>query len=282
MEGFIYLTGLLANHRRSRILVQLLGAELAGNRNALPEKGICLMFGQEYQQAKEAQQKTWQAWCKYPGRTLLLIPPFQAGEVGEGVDWALSFTGDNLKAGKGSVAQMVAKEVTFSLKSEFPVFDRSLDHQWMDYSFNTLFNKWHSGTGLFCATTLPLWSISLMDAGAELKKWLEQLHDHAGKPSESIEMLTEKDDLEVLEPKDYSVMACIYAWHTPTPKALTQTLSCQAVPLFSFDFDWLTTSYNRLEGAGSLQSGTLTTLGVKQLQGCPWWGHARRMKEIFS
>ena len=274
----IYLAGLLARHRRSRILIQLLNAELAGD--SLPEKGMCLMFGQEYQQAKEEKQKKLQKWCKRPGRTLLLIPPFQAGEVGEGVDWSISFSGDDLNAEKGSVAQMVAREVTFLLMSESPVFDGTLDHQWMDYSFNTLFNKRHSGTGVFCATTLPLWSISLMDAEYELKKWLERLHEHAGKVSESNEDVEDKGIQDILEPQDYSVLACIYAWQTTTPAALTQTLSRQPFPLFSFDLDGLITSYNRLSEAGSLQSGTLTELGLTQLQGCPWWGHAQQMKEV--
>jgi hypothetical protein len=286
MEGSIYpilyLAGSLATHRRSRILVQLLDAELAGD--LLPEKGMCLMFGQEYQQAKHEKQKKWQEWCKQPGRTLLLIPPFQAGQVGEGVDWSLAFSGDDLKAEKNSVAQMVASEVTFLLQSKFPVFDRTpghhLNHQWTDYTFNTLFNKRHSGSGVFCATTLPLWSISLMDAGDKLRKWLGRLHEHAGNASESKGGVEDKAVFNILEPQDYSVLSCVYAWQTTTPKALAEKLGSQIVPLFSFDLDWLTTSYNRLEKAGALQKGALTELGLAQLQECPWWGHAQQMKEV--
>lgn len=279
MEDTIYLTGSLATHRRSRILVQLLEAELAVD--ILPEKGMCLMFGNEYQQAEEEKQKKWQAWCKQPGRTLLLIPPFQAGKVGQGVDWSLSFSEHDLKAEKNGVARMVASEVTFSLLSEAPVFDRTLDHQWTNFSFNTLFNKLHSGTGVFGATTLPLWSISLMDAGDKLRKWLGVLHNHAGKASEFNAVVKAEEVLDILEPQDYSVLSCIYAWQTTTPKALAEKLNSQPFPLFSFDSDWLITSYKRLGEAGSLQSGTLTELGLTQLQGCPWWGHARQMKEIY-
>ncbi len=282
MKDPIYLTGLLAAHRRSRILIQLVGAGIAGDD--LPEKGLCMMFGQEYQQAMEEKQKKWQAWCRYPGRTLLLIPPFQAGEVGEGVDWSLSFAGEGLKAEKNSIARMLASEVTFSLLSQSPVFDRTpgnhLNHQWMDYTFNTLFNKQHSGAGVFCATTLPLWSISLMDAGDKLKEWLGRLHEHAGRALETSDVIEDKTIWDILEPLDYTVLSCIYAWQTTTPKALTEKLNSQEVPLFSFDLDWLTTSYNRLEKTGALETGTLTAPGLAHLQECPWWGHARQMKEI--
>lgn len=286
MEDQIYLIGSLAKHRRSRLLMQLLDAVIfePENKNlSLPVQGICLLFGQEYQQADAEKQKEYQKWCQAPGRTFLLVPPFDIGSlhsIDNSVDWSLVYSNNGVTGKDGSVAAKVAEEAVFCIKSESPVFDRDADHQWEDYTFNTLLNKHHSGSGVFAATALPLWSISLIDFRVQLLDWIELLHNHAGKAinGQDEDLLDTEDDF-TLEEKDYSVLACIYAYGTGNAIALTQRMSGQLLPLFVFDKIWLDSSFERIESLNYIKTGKLTKQGLGKLKKCPWWQHAQLMKE---
>jgi hypothetical protein len=284
MTDQVYLIGTLATHRRGRLLMQLLDAAAIDlQSDGLPESGICLFFGKEYQQAESEIQRMWQQWCERPGRTLLLIPPFTEGsilKIDEGVDWSSGFCGDGIKGLKGTVAELVAGEVVFCLQSKHAVFDYEAGHQWQDYSFNTLFNKRHSASGLFAATTLPIWSISLLDFQKELLHFLDMLHDHAGAAMpETIEEVEGKCDQPALENEDYTVLACVYAYGKTNTMALLKKISDQTFPLFSFDPDWLKESLKRLSDLGYVQEEGITGLGLATLQEGPWCQYALRMKE---
>jgi len=284
MKDQVYLTGTLAIHRRSRLLIQLLDAIATDlQSDGLPESGICLLFGKEYQNAESEIQRMWQQWCERPGRTLLLIPPFIEGSIqknDDGVDWSMGFCGDGIQGLKGTIAELVAGEVVFCLQSEHAVFDYEAGHQWQDYSFNTLFNKKHSASGLFAATTLPIWSISLMDFQEELLHYLEMLHDHAGTAiPESMEEMGGDGEQAALEDEDYTVLACVYAYGKTNTPALLEKISDQTFPLFSFDPEWLTESLERLSDIGYVQEEGITKIGLAALQDAPWYQYALRMKE---
>lgn len=284
MKDRVYLLGTLAIHRRGRLLIQLLDAAAIDlQSDGLPESGICLLFGKEYQQADIEIQGMWQQWCKGPGRTLLLIPPYTDGPVQKiegGVDWSLGFCGDGIKGLKGTIAELVAGEVVFCLQRKQAVFDYDAGHQWQDYSFNTLFNKKHSGAGLFAATTLPIWSISLMDFQEKLQHFLEMLHDHAGTAMpESIEIVAGECGQPALEDKDYTVLACVYAYGKTNTTALLEKISDQPFPLFSFEPEWLAGSLKRLGALAYLQEEGITELGLSTLQEGSWYQYALRMEE---
>ena len=286
MKDQVYLTGTLATHRRGRLLMQLLGAITTDlQSDGLPESGICLLFGKEYQRAKSKIQSMWQHWCERPGRTVLLIPPYTEGSVqkiDEGVDWSLGFCGDGIQGLKGTIAELVAGEVVFCLQSKHAVFDFDAGHQWQDYSFNTLYNKKHSASGLFAATTLPLWSISLMDFQKELLYFLEMLHDHAGTAiPESTEEVEVNYEQPAMEDEDYTVLACVDAYGKTSAAALLEKISDQTFPLFSFDPEWLTESLERLSNLGYVHEEGITGSGVAALQEGPWYQYAVRMKEEF-
>lgn len=277
----VYLAGSLAEHRRSRLLVQLLDAEgVETQADDLPEHGICLLFGKEYQQADGERQRAWQLWCQRPGRTLLLIPPYVNGpvhELADGVDWFLEFS-EGVKGQEGSIAELVADETVFVLQSEQPAFDRDAGHQWLDYSYNTLFNKSHSASGLFAATTLPLWSISLLDMAEELQQWLGILHGLAGKASEESMVASDDSGLIQLEEKDYTVLACVYAYGLTNAEKMREFITSQPLPLFKFDSEWLAGSFERLVALDYVQEA-ITEMGLAKLQDGPWFQYAQKMKE---
>ena len=285
MENSIYLIGSLAKHRRSRILVQLLDAVITPENETigLPNQGVCLIFGQEYQQSTEQTQTEYLKWCQTPGRTFLLVPPFDAGalhDIDKSVDWSLAYSNNDVAGKPGGIAATVAEETVFCLASDSPVFDRDAGHQWEDYTYNTLFDKHHSGAGVFAATTLPLWSISLMDFRDQLLEWIEQLHIHAGKAIEGQDHPSgDHESNPSLEEKDYSVLACVYAYGTGTFEALIAKLTRQSFPLFVFDKNWLASSFERIESFNYIKKGQLTKEGLKELKICPWWQHAQLMKE---
>lgn len=284
MKDQVHIIGTLATHRRGRLLMQLLGAIATDlQSDGLPESGICLLFGKEYQRAENKIQSMWQHWCERPGRTLLLIPPYTEGSVQKidgGVDWSLVFCGDGIQGLKGTIAELVAGEVVFCLQSKHAVFDFDAGHQWQDYSFNTLFNKKHSASGLFAVTTLPIWSISLMDFQEELLHFLEMLHDHAGTAiPESMEEVGRDGEQAALEDEDYTVLVCVYAYGKTNTMALLKKISNQTFPLFSFDSEWLTESLERLSDLGYVQEDGITKMGLAALQDGPWYQYALRMKE---
>ncbi len=118
---------------------------------------------------------------------------------------------DTSTTGSSTLANILSEEVTLSLLGHDGSFDQTPEYQWRDGSPNCRYKKNHSGTGVFAATTLPLWSISLMGRRKELQFWLATLHHHAGVASASAER-AEKSI--TLEPVDYTTMVCIYGWRS--------------------------------------------------------------------
>jgi len=284
MKFQVYLLGTLAKHRRSRLMIQLLDAVAADQTgDDLPEHGLCLLFGKEYQKADAQKQLELREWCRYPGRTLLLIPPYTDGPIqrlDDGVDWLVTFCNQGIKGLKGSIAEQVAGEAVFCLQSKLPVFNREAGHQWQDYSYNTLFNKSHSASGVFAASTLPIWSISLMDFREELQHWMTLLHDNAGTfIAENKDATTSETEHVLLEDKDYTVLACVYAYGEVDPSALLKKISDQPFPLFSFDPEWLAASFERLRSLACIEQEGISRLGLSKLQEGPWFQYALKMKE---
>ena len=87
MNTSISLVGTLATHRRRRILQNVIAAQAVEHQ--LPSSGLCLMFGSDYQEAAESQQKDWYNWSQEPGRTLLLIPPFETKKSSIPCQWEI-------------------------------------------------------------------------------------------------------------------------------------------------------------------------------------------------
>ena len=75
----VILDAALAARRRGRFLGSLLNAAPA--MDGLPEGGLMLMDGRDFQGRNMDPGAALADWTKRPGRTLLLLPPFDPGPV---------------------------------------------------------------------------------------------------------------------------------------------------------------------------------------------------------
>ena len=283
MNNEIYLQPALANHRRGRLLSRLLNTTAVDDN--LPDSGLMLSIGQDFQTLDAQEQARLKAWCQLPGRTLLLLPPFKEGIVSPPLDWSMAYR-ESPEAKEADVstpetlAGILSEEVTLSLFGHDGSFDQTSEYQWRDGSPNCRYNKKHSGSGVFAATTLPLWSISVMEKKQELQSWLAALHSHAGDAST---LNQHPENIITLEPVDYTTMVCIYGWQCADRKELFRKVSGKSgVALFSIEPDALEESLDRLNKLGCLQTARKATLtlslhGTEALAASPYWGYAEHL-----
>lgn len=174
----IHLTGKLAQHRRGRILQEAASA-IAGDE--LPQgRALALDFGESFQSANPSVQQRLIDWTRAPGHALLLMPPFIAESCTTPVNWTAERRGDPPRGSQG-IAQILAPEVDYRLtgKLQTPAVTGAT---WSDLSMVVGTYRSHPAAGMFAATPLPLWSLTVLDAAQELRIWLDELAALAGEP----------------------------------------------------------------------------------------------------
>lgn len=274
----LYLDSALANHRHGRFFVSQLDAVPADER---PNTGLLLMHGKSFQELSEAEQETWWQWACQPGCALLLVPPFVSGAVCGRLDWQITLRESPASSNDGAIPRLVGAEVNLDLTGTDGEFDRVCGHQWADYSINTRYFKQHHGTGVFAATCLPLWSISLLDHAQETVEWLESLLALAGTAVADDSTSTEAANIE-LEPTDYTLMVCIQAWGVHTAEEVSEALVQKAASLFSISESDIVKGMARLSLLGLVNESGLTAVGQEFLDESPYAVYAERLKEEVS
>lgn len=271
----LYLEPSLASHRHGRFFISQLDAEPADD---LPACGLLLMHGKQFQSLSAAEQETWWQWAVKPGCAFLLLPPFDPGSLCKRLDWQVTLRDEMPNSNDGIIADTLSSEVSLSLTGHDGEFDRAAGHQWADYSVNTRFIKQHHGTGVFAATCLPLWSISLLDHAQETLAWLEGLLALAGSATVSETMAAPVPEVE-LEPTDYTLMVCMQAWSINTAEAITAALSKGAWALFSIPEADIVEGIARLRVLGLIDEQGLTEAGSSLLNESAYGPYVERLKE---
>jgi hypothetical protein len=271
----LYLEPTLASHRHGRFFVSQLDALPA---DELPDSGLLLVHGKLFQELNGSEQETWWQWAGKPGCTLLLVPPFVPGGVFGRLDWQITVRDDAATSNDGIISRLLGSEVNLNLIGGDGEFDRTLGHQWADYSVNTRYIKQHHGTGVFAATCLPLWSISLLDHSQETLKWLESFIALAGDAVASDSAGAQAPEVE-LEPTDYTLMVCMQAWGIHTAEEVGAALSQEAASLFSISESDIVEGAARLRLLGLLNDAGLTNVGCDVLDESPYAPYVERLKE---
>ncbi|SFM40929.1 hypothetical protein [Marinobacter pelagius] len=271
----LYLDPSLAAHRHGRFFVSQLGAE---PMDELPGSGLVMMHGKGFQGLSASEQETRWQWASQPGRALLLLPPFQLGAVFDQVDWQITLRTEVASTTDGIVPQILSNETNQNLVGSDGEFDRASGHQWRDYSVNTRYVKKHQGTGIFAATCLPLWSISLLDNAQDTVAWLESLLSLAGNAVVDSSAEPQASSAE-LKPTDYTLLVCMQAWDIHTVEEVSQALSNGAPSLFTIPEADLVEGFARLREAGLIDHRGLTELGHEVLYESPYGHYAERLKE---
>ena len=274
----IFLDKKLAEHRRGRFFATHLDAVPVDD--GPPQAGLVLMTGNQYQSLDEASKASWWSWVSRSGRTLLLVPPFEPGRLCRSLDWELAFCSEVPGATGLTLPDRLREETSFEILGQAGEADKADGHRWPDGSVNTRYAKKHSGTGVFAATCLPLWSISLLDNVAALDSWLRALHEHAGKSAAEGDVgVFDATSKEVLTRMDYGLLVGLYAWQTADPGELMRAINTSPVPLFTMDEGTVVTGIGKLRKRGILNDSGLTERGVAALQSSPFWGYAVGLRE---
>ena len=271
----LYLDPSLATHRHGRFFVSQLGAV---PMDELPGSGLVMMHGKGFQGLSASEQETRWEWASQPGRALLLLPPFQLGAVFDQVDWQITLRTEVASTTDGIVPQILSNETNQNLVGSDGEFDRASGHQWRDYSVNTRYVKKHQGTGIFAATCLPLWSISLLDNAQDTVAWLENLLSLAGNAVVDGSAEPQASSAE-LKPTDYTLMVCMQAWDIHTVEDVSQALSNGGPSLFTIPEDDIVEGFARLRELGLIDHRGLTELGHEVLYESPYGQYAERLKE---
>lgn len=266
----------LAAHRHGRFFVSQVNAKPV---NEGPENGLVIMHGKVFQRFDATQQQDWWNWSSRPGCVVLLLPPFAIGSIVERLDWQITAREEIAKSSDGSLADLLSSEVTVNLTGSDGEFDRTLGHQWENYSVNTRYFKQHLGCGVFAASCLPLWSISLLDHASDMTDWFKNLLALAGKAGASQSRLGTASE-NSLEKTDYTVMVCMQAWGLQSVREITSILrQIRNSPITLADSD-VAGGIDRLLALGLIDDSGLTDIGLEKLSDSPYWGYIDSLREL--
>lgn len=267
----------LESHRRGRFLRTLLNAMPADAQPSLSE-ALLMMTGEEFQDPS-SDQAGWLRWTREPGHALVLLPPFKEGPVVKGLDWTVKLAQDPpVAVANAPLAALLAAEASYQFSGADGDSDGSQGHLWDDGRPNTWFWKAHSNSGLVAVTTLPIWSITLLDSAILVQDWLSSLFSHVGK-SVAPEATAYRHSVVTPTPQDFAVMVCCYAYGVGTPDALAVALQRQPVHVMNLrEFD-VPGIFDRLRAMALVEESGLSTKGVELLGQSAFWGYAAHLKE---
>lgn len=267
----LLITSSLSSHRHGRFITGQLGAEVADD---LPQEGLLLMHGKSFQQSEQSEQNEYLKWAEKPGCVLLLLPPFDMGEVIQDLDWQIVLNDGVADSDDGVVPNTLAGETSLIIEGQNGDFDRAYGHQWRDFTINTRIFKKHSGTGVVAATCLPLWSISLLELAEETKDWLTGIYAHAGQAGESASL----SESQELMPEDFTVLVCFYAWNISSLEGLQARLTAKN-SVVSLGNEQATISMKKLLECHCLDAAGISEQGKVELMNSPYWHYAESLKQ---
>ena len=266
----------LQAHRRGRFLGTLLGLTSTDVQPTRAD-GMLLMSGEEFQ-VSSSDQAAWLQWARQPGHALVLLPPYRQGVVVEGLDWMVALLQEPPTAVTSApLAVALAAEVSFQISGVDGAGDGSQGHLWASGQPNTRFWKAHSNSGLIAATTLPIWSITLMDSAKLVQDWLSALFSHVGKTA-APEAPGDGNSVATPTSKDFAVMVCCHAYGVGSPDALLSTLQRQPVQVMNlrgFDVPGI---FGRLQAMALVDEHGLSPEGLELLRQSAFWCYAAQLK----
>ena len=268
----------LQAHRRGRFLASLLGIANS-SEHGLPQTGLVLMTGEALQASRDSQE-AYAAWVRQPGCSLLLLPPYHQGSIFYFLDWSIELApSTSLAAKHASLASMLAGELTYNLRGLDGACTENMSRE--EPTSHTRYWKAHSNSGLIAATTLPLWSISLLDQAALVHDFLANIKRHCGTPAiNANEAMRQEDD--TFHSEDVTVLVCCFGFNVVTAEGLMCRLRTYAVPLLNLESFDVQASLIRLKNATLINAHGLTEKGLDYLMGSKYWAYAESLRDEAS
>jgi len=272
----LYLPDTLATQRRGRFLTSLLNAETI-NLASLPEQGCLLMLGEDFSHYQKKAELLH--WAIKPGCVLLLLPPYALGSVCAELDWQVQLWTDHVPmVSEHPLVVKVASEVNEQLLGQDGHASREAGHCWLSGEAHTRYWKKHSNSGVVAMTTLPLWSITLLDDAVVVHAWVSWFLSHAG--SFTIDKLEVDSKALVLTGEDYCLLVCAFGYDTGSLSEIKTRNFNQPVPLFDLAKINVNKCWEKFQAYELLSDTGLTEKGLQRLKQSPYWLYAQELKRI--
>lgn len=275
-----YLSAALASNRKGRFLQTVVGAKPLETEwlSSPPDSGLVLLQAEELID-KEVLQSVY-LWAMQPGCATLLINPqigslTELGSLPTPLDWIV--TPATLSTEEAGLTEVLADETSQAIAGFTGSADREL-HMAGDLA-HTRYVRKHSNSGLFALSTMPLWSLSLLDHDDILISWLNWFVDHAGAavpPTEKTEVLAHYSP----DKHDLVVLLLLYAGNG---KDLIELTNNDAFKLM-FDVNSLDVlkRCEVLQEYGYINEASLTEVGEASLQASKYWAYAPLLSEQLN
>jgi hypothetical protein len=258
------LLGELGRHARGRTLAAAVGA-VAGDP---PAHGVALAFSKDAQQHLDHLAQ-WVDWAKEPGRVLVLMPPFERGACDVPTRWEARRT-DPLAGAEVELGRALARERQHELRGDLVPMER--------VAGQVVTGAWrrHPAAGLVVITTLPLWSLLVLDHRAALRAWLEDLVAQAGAPRAA----TEAPVPEAFQPTPHDWTLLLHLCTGPFSDGDAALAALARSQVFRVDGRAAGTALDRLQATGWAKGGVLTEEGRAALAASPYAFHARDLARM--
>lgn len=270
----IYLVGSLASHSRGKIVSECV---TCGRSETLPDDhGLVLAFGTDFQNLTEDEQDAWVKWCEPAGRTLLLIPPYRIEEMEKPLRWRI-YRPERVEVGRDAkVVSMLSGEIKFEFDTDLQI---AHDAGGLSVSggVNTAFFRKNPHSGLFAITSVPVWSLTVLDSTPQVVDWLRGLHLLAGEPVEELTEAIEPSEF-VPQPNHFAVMLHLCERCLTSREEVLTTLA--ESPVLSMPPDVADSCLKDLEQAGHVSDCRLTKCGRETLLASSYGVYAEAMEVI--
>lgn len=265
----VLLYGALGAHRRGKILQESLLAEPSCE---LPDGcAVALAFADAYQGAPLSEQSRLLEWTRVSGHLLLLLPPFATGACERPVSWRAERLERAPQGGEG-LATMLAPEVTYRLegKLQTPAVPGAT---WSDLSVCIGTYRSHPAAGLFAVTTLPLWSLSVLDAPNEVERWLATLIALAGKSVPATHSVE-----RALHPDHYGML--VFLLSEPFENEAQAIAALSSSPIFRFSPEKGRSLLQELRDRGGVIGAAPTPAALELVMQSPYAPYVSAVREV--
>lgn len=270
----IFLSEYLSGVSKGRILKRLIKPEIAGQ--TLPVSGLLLISAKEL---NTDNINVYVDWSQQAGCALLILEPYEqlmelCKQTTFGLDWTLEYPEHTLCQNGEFDFQILQSEILQSLSGHNGSYEQAKHH--IGDLVHTRYIRKHSNSGVFAITTLPIWSVSLLDEANHVKAWLNWFLDHCG--TKSIEAHAhEVVESYTLNKLDYTVLLLVHI--LPDYSSGDIGRKVETLGIFDLDLLDLINRYEILVKENFIANKNLTLKGIEALKDSYIWNYVEPLAQ---
>ncbi|MCL2892839.1 hypothetical protein [Brenneria tiliae] len=273
----LYLSAALASNRKGRFLQTVAGAAPLTMDwiSSPPASGLLLVQAEELTDTDTLQ--CLYHWAMQAGCAALVVNPHAEqftllAQLPSPLDWQLAPA--TLSMQEPGLTALLTSETDQAITGFTGSADRH-QHQAGDVAHTRYIRK-HSNSGLLAFTTLPLWSLSLLDHSEILVSWLSWFVDHAGVAEQVTEPKAPSTDYTP-DKHDLVVLLLLYAGSGMSLQALSEHSAVKL--MFNVNSLDIVKQGEMLQQHGFIDEAGITDTGKTCLQSSQYWAYAPLLSE---